>query len=266
MAYYSQHGEDILLHRMFENQEKGFFVEVGCIDGLCFSNTMVFEEMGWSGICVEAHAGYIDLLRKNRPNSLVCHFAAGEKDESTVFYANARGSLSTLDKTKEKVWKKGYGEYFSGFEEQKVSKIKLSSLFDQLGISEIDILSLDIEGYEIEALKGLDLSRHRPKALLIESDSLWHEAKLDCMLLSAGYCKSIKFGGNIFYVSDYALAERIEGKVFEGVITHTQHPLDSRGDKCISVKVGGVKTKDGLLASCLLALYKFMIKHKLVRL
>ena len=76
--YYSQHGEDFLLDRLLSDKKRGFFVEVGCIDGRRFSNTLIFEERGWRGLCVEAHTGYIELLRQNRPNSIVCHCAAGE--------------------------------------------------------------------------------------------------------------------------------------------------------------------------------------------
>jgi len=35
--------------------------------------------------------------------------------------------------------------------------------------TQIDFMSLDLEGYEINALRGLDLNRYRPKYMLIES-------------------------------------------------------------------------------------------------
>lgn len=228
--YYSQNGEDALLELVFGDQKEGFFIEVGCIDGRRFSNTLAFEERGWKGMCVEAHAGYIEMLNKNRPNSIVCHCAAGEVDENAVFYANARGSLSTLDKTKEEHWQIHYAPYFSGFEEQPVKKVRLSTLLDTYQISEIDILSLDIEGYEVEALKGLDLSRHRPKVMVIESDDIQHESQLDELILPYGYIKSIRLFANIFYVRDKELEKKLKGKKQTIQLMHTQHPLDIGGD------------------------------------
>ena len=228
--YYSQHGEDAILDMVFGDQKEGFFVEVGCIDGRCFSNTLAFEERGWKGMCVEAHSGYIDLLKKNRPNSIICHCAAGEADEDAIFYANARGSLSTLDKTSEARWQRDYAPYFSGFEEQQVKKVRLSTLLDAYQIGEIDILSLDIEGYEVEAMKGLDLSRHRPRVMVIESDDEQHEAQLDELILPYGYTKSIRLFANLFYVRDKALEKKLKGKKQSIQLTHTQHPLDSGGD------------------------------------
>jgi FkbM family methyltransferase len=228
--YYSQHGEDALLDLVFEGQKEGFFVEVGCIDGRRFSNTLSFEERGWKGMCIEAHDGYIESLKNNRPNSIICHCAAGEADEDAIFYANARGSLSSLDKSSEARWKKDYAPYFSGFEEQQVKKVRLSTLLDSYQISEIDILSLDIEGYEVEAMKGLDLFRHRPKVMVIESDSPQHEAQLDKLILPHGYEKSLKLLGNLFYVRDKELGKRLVGKKQVVQLIHTQHPLDSGGD------------------------------------
>ena len=235
--YYSQHGEDALLDLIFGDQKEGFFVEVGCIDGRRFSNTLTFEERGWKGMCVEAHAGYIESLKKNRPNSIICHCAAGEADEEAIFYANARGSLSTLDKTKETQFQHNYGAYFSGFEEQHVKKVRLSTLLDAYHVGVVDILSLDIEGYEVEALKGLDLSRHRPKVLVIESDNSQHEAQLDALILPHGYTKSVKLNVNQYYVSDKEMDKILKGKKFTADITHTQHPLDTDGDKELTVTI-----------------------------
>jgi hypothetical protein len=45
----------------------------------------------------------------------------------------------------------------------------LSSVLDEAGISRIDLLSLDVEGFELQALSGLDLGRHRPRYMLIEA-------------------------------------------------------------------------------------------------
>lgn len=235
--YYSQHGEDALLDLIFKDQKEGFFLEVGCIDGRRFSNTLAFEERGWKGMCVEAHSGYIELLKKNRPNSIVCHCAAGETDGNATFYANARGSLSTLDKTKESHFQINYAPYFSGFEEQHVKKARLSTLLDANQITEIDILSLDIEGYEVEALKGLDLSRHRPQVMVIESDDKQHEQQLDGLILPYGYTKSIRLFANLFYVRDKEMDRLLKGKKQAVRLTHTQHPLDSGGDQTQTVTI-----------------------------
>ncbi|MDQ3046988.1 MAG: FkbM family methyltransferase [Bacteroidota bacterium] len=236
--YYSQHGEDFLLNKVF-NKTDGFFVEVGCIDGRRFSNTLFFEEQGWKGICIEAHSDYIERIKTNRPGSEVVHCAIGEKDEGVVtFYANARGSLSSLDKSTEERWKRDYKQYFSGFEEQKVEKRTLSSVFDQLKIQQIDFISIDIEGYEVEALQGLDLLKHKPTIILIESDSDEHKQGIEKKLLPAGYQLILDFGGNLYYSIDPNLKNSITDKIFENVrLVHTKHHLDEGGDKELIINI-----------------------------
>ena len=246
--YYSQHGEDVLLSEIFKDRKDGFFVEVGCIDGRRFSNTLTFEERGWTGICIEAHTGYIELLKKNRPNSIICHCAAGEEDEDeVVFYANARGSLSTLDQSKESHFREKFGEYFTGFEEYHVKKRRLDSLFREHNVTEIDFISLDVEGYEVEVLKGLSFKRYKPTVFVIESDGPEHENQLDELLIPNGYIKSVRIAQNIFYLLDSEMEKQIRGKQFEVELIHTQHPLDDDGDKHIEVVIDTRNQKKGML-------------------
>jgi FkbM family methyltransferase len=46
----------------------------------------------------------------------------------------------------------------------------LSNLLDRHNIKKIDLLSLDVEGYEVQALLGLDMKRHRPTYILVEAN------------------------------------------------------------------------------------------------
>ncbi len=233
MKYYSQNGEDYLLKKVFK-KKTGIFVEVGCIDGRVFSNTLHFEEEGWKGICVEAHQGYIELLKQNRPGSIVVNAAAGEKDEDSVtFYSNARGSLSSLDKTTEERWKKDFKQYFHGFVEQKVAKRTLSNIFDECNVTQIDFLSLDIEGYEVPALQGLDLTRHKPHMMVIETDSPAHTEQINAILKPNGYHLVLQKETNLFY-SVKASDRHLLINHFETIdLTRAGHPLDGTSDSII---------------------------------
>lgn len=232
--YYSQHGEDYILSELFQNQPSGYFVEIGCIDGRRFSNTLTFEDRGWHGLCIEAHGDYIAMLKNNRPGSLVCHFAVAMTDQDDVpFYANNRGSLSTLDCSKEYEFKTRFGRFFSGFEVQTVNQRRLDTIFQHYAISEVDILSIDVEGGETEVLTGLDLERYRPRVMVIEADNPGDEQKLDGILLNAGYSKSLKIINNVFYLLDKSMENVLKNRKHLGMLVHTQHPLDNDGDKLI---------------------------------
>jgi hypothetical protein len=53
-------------------------------------------------------------------------------------------------------------------------------LIDRYQLPRIDLLVLDVEGFERQALSGLDLNRHRPKYILVEA--LFHESEIRTLL------------------------------------------------------------------------------------
>lgn len=202
-TYYSQHGEDFLVNKIFSGKANGYYVEVGCLDGIEFSNTYFFEKKGWKGACIEAHQDFITALKKNRPNASIVHCAVGGEDKGSVtFYANKIGSLSTLDKNEEERWRENYRDYFYGFEEQKVPMRTLSSIFSDLNVDDIDFVSLDIEGYEVQALKGLDFNKVKPKVFTIEYKDENHRNQIEEILFPQGYHYLSKIGCNLFYSLD----------------------------------------------------------------
>lgn len=239
VKFYSQQGEDFILDQVFKHKDKGFFVEVGCIDGKRFSNTLFFEQKGWKGLCIEAHTDYIKLLEINRPGSIICHCAVAESDdEEVIFYANKRGSLSTLNRAVEARWQRDYAEYFTGFDEQRVKKRTLNTIFSKNDVDHIDILSIDIEGYEVAALQGLNLQKYRPTAIVIESDSKEQEEQIDHILLPNGYRKALRIRSNLFYFASNSEIEReVRNKIFEVEILHTGNPFFQESDflKIISI-------------------------------
>ncbi|MBP1671696.1 MAG: hypothetical protein H6Q22_1268 [Bacteroidetes bacterium] len=236
--FYSQHGEDVILNELFKGYDAGFFVEIGCIDGRRFSNTLTFEERGWRGLCVEAHADYIELLTRNRPNSIVCHCAVGEEDaEDVTFYANSRGSLSTLERGKEDFFRQRFGRWFTGFKQQKIQKRRMDTIFRANNLRDIDILSLDIEGYEAAALRGLNLNEFRPRVFVIEVDSKEDEIEIDRILIPKRYRKMFRLAQNVFYLSPEMPSIDKIGRRIKAKVIHTQHPLDSTGDQVIEIEL-----------------------------
>ncbi len=96
--YFSQFGEDYLLWKIFNQKPSGFFVEVGGLDGIRFSNTYSFELEGWNGVCIEPHPDYFPLLKINRPQSHCIEAAVGKCNGFIELFAEPRGEFSTTDK------------------------------------------------------------------------------------------------------------------------------------------------------------------------
>ena len=241
--FYSQHGEDFLLNEVFKEKPTGYYVEIGCLDGVEYSNTYFFEIKGWKGACIEAHNDFIPLLHQNRPGAQVVHCAVGAEDlESVTFYANKIGSLSTIDKSAEERWKRDYKEFFTGFEEQTVRMRTLTSIFNELKPGNIDFISLDIEGYEVEALKGLDLTKYKPRIFIIEYKDDEHRAKVEQILFPHGYKFHTTVGCNLFYGTE-AADKKILTKDYGTVNLVMKNPQGDEHHHQVNLSKPGLLTK-----------------------
>ena len=261
--YYSQHGEDYLVNKLIGHRRKGVFIEVGCIDGKRFSNTLFFEKKGWTGLCIEAHSDYIELLSINRPNSITVHAAVSDKNIiDSKFYANSRGSLSSLDKSSDKRWITDYPEFFSGFVEQKVREATLTSILIENEVKKIDFLSIDIEGNEISVLKGLDFKKYKPLLILCEYDTKSEYRELSDFLIPHGYSMLHTLRGNVLYGIKTILGSYYPVSNIPTInLMHTEHPLDNTGANLLRI-APDVRNPNSYLKSSILALTN-KLKEKL---
>ncbi|MCI5128756.1 MAG: FkbM family methyltransferase [Candidatus Electrothrix sp. AS4_5] len=156
----------------------GFFIEAGGNDGISQSNTLYFERyLGWRGLLVEAIPSLAETCKENRPDCIVenCALVAKEYSKKTIeiHYRNlmsmVRGGL--LNPEEEERFLESGSTHLRGEDEPysiMVPARTLGSILNHHRIQRIDLLSLDVEGYEAEVLKGIDFSRHRPEHILLE--------------------------------------------------------------------------------------------------
>jgi FkbM family methyltransferase len=171
LAHPALHDMDRKLDAILD-RDGGFFVEAGGNDGYTQSNTYWLERFrGWRGILVEPMQELFELCRDERPGATVLRAAlvpAGhEGDTVRMQFADL---MSTVAGEHVDEWRTHMGNVLGWRDpyEADVPARTLSSIMDEAGSPEVDLLSLDVEGFEPDVLRGLDLDRHAPRWILVE--------------------------------------------------------------------------------------------------
>ena len=163
--FYSFGGIDNLIHQIFKSQKKGIYIDIGCGHPIKNNNTYLLNKKGWSGINIDLDIDNIELFKIYRPKDLnICAAISDEMKETDLFFYHSRSALNTIDKKT------------ANYQKAKVTsikKIKTTTLNNVLGesiynSSNIDFLSIDVEGSELSVLKNFNFHKFKPKVIVVE--------------------------------------------------------------------------------------------------
>lgn len=163
--YFSFSGVDIILEKIFKNQDKGIYIDVGCQHPIKNNNTYLLYKKGWEGINVDLNKDNIDLFNASRSkdNNFNKALSSDVNDVDLYFY-HKKSPINTINKRT------------SEFQKAKVSSIKKikTDTLDNIILntkyknSSFDLLSIDVEGHELEVLKGFNLVKFSPNVIVVE--------------------------------------------------------------------------------------------------
>lgn len=163
MQRYSQHGQDVWVFRTLNEKPRGFFIEAGAFDGVTHSNSLMLENLGWQGICVEPSARRFASLCENR-NCICVHALIAGKERPTAMFLDSGDGLSGIAEHRL------YGTSAESVE------MKTRRMIDILrkcrAPREIDYFSLDVEGLEIEILADFPFDEYQVAVWTIEHAAL----------------------------------------------------------------------------------------------
>jgi FkbM family methyltransferase len=188
MIYYSQFQQDQFTYeKYFINKDKGYFVDIGAHDGITFSNSKFFEELGWSGVCIEPNPKVFDLLQSNRKCKCVKKAISNKKGKDKFFQINEGPDMLSglVDEFNEAAIIRINNDLVNipdGFDYIDVEVDLFKNVVEQ---TEIDFLSLDTEGNELKILKTIDFDVYNIKVITLENND--YDDKFINFLIPKGY-------------------------------------------------------------------------------
>ncbi|CAD7928918.1 unnamed protein product [Amoebophrya sp. A120] len=234
---YSQWRQDwFLFHNFFRyspsNGRQGFFLDLGASQPTILSNTAAFEKcLDWKGLCVEPNPSRIPALLTYR-NCLVVPFCVAKKEKVLTLmtdHAGAAEGMASEAAEPSAVPDKEFED------ENAVDSLcfRLEKLLDQISVGSasevrhaksrldgggqsgsgivddaddvveegltIDLISLDVEGQEVDILEKFPFNKFYIRVFLIETDHS-NSLKLDILLIAGGYVKVALLGKDAMYI------------------------------------------------------------------
>jgi FkbM family methyltransferase len=165
---YSQEGEDFILARYFGSKPDGFFVDVGAHHPHRFSNTYLLYKKGWRGVNIDATPGSMRKFARFRPRDTNVEAAVGRVAGSATYYLFNEPALNTFDK--ELVAQRQFPPW-KVLEEVTLPVLPLAGILEKAvpAGQKIDLMTVDVEGRDLDVLQSNDWVRFRPKVVLVET-------------------------------------------------------------------------------------------------
>jgi FkbM family methyltransferase len=167
---FAQHGEDLVLAEMLADTPSGFYVDVGAFDPVMWSNTFGLYRRGWRGLTVEPSPGRSSHFQSRRPRDRHVECAVSSSQRSvTLFRLGDQGWATAMNSTShEFIASRGIENLVTQGTE--VPARRLDELLDEYLPSgcTVDLLSIDVEGMDLDVLHSNDWTRYRPAVVIIE--------------------------------------------------------------------------------------------------
>jgi FkbM family methyltransferase len=203
---YAQFSEDRSLDEVFGARTHGYCVEVGAHDGVTGSATYAFERKGWDCLLIEPVPECAAEIKRRRNCQVVTCAASARDGEATFLVAKNVEEMSTLDASPEhREWIERAG---GRIEEITVRTRPLDDILSDAGFPEVQFITIDVEGHELDVLKGFSLEVYRPRIVIAENNSLnpdnWprRDSAVTAYLADRGFVHFRRSGVNEWYARE----------------------------------------------------------------
>lgn len=198
-VFSSQCGQDWFVETyIFPGKKDGIFVDVGANHPLEINNSLFFERQGWTGIAFEPQDELCGLWQKLRRVPCLPYVLGAER-KSVVFNLANEHTLSSVVSDHDTI---GSAARVRTVEQYRLDEVLLGN-----NISHVDVLFIDVEGYEREVLQGMDFSKIMVTCVILENDrNRFGDDSIREHMKASGYRHVARLAGDDVFLKEGCLA------------------------------------------------------------
>lgn len=207
MKSYAQNSEDTIVYNYFNRlgYTHGTVLDIGANDGSFYSNSRFFHKLGWFVHLVEPAPSALERLIKEYAiepvdSYAIWPYAIGIINKDQVIFRQS-GSLinkgdialvSTFSDEEMKRWPN------MDYEDVKVDVIGVGSLLKKIGTNQLDFITIDVEGLDLQVLSQFDFNQVKAKVVCVENNGK-EEQKYMKYMVPFGFRLIHKNGENLIF-------------------------------------------------------------------
>ncbi len=218
----------VVRDRFFPRTASGLFVEVGAARPDFLSISALYRSLGWKVLSIEPNLSYAPIYADRGLEVLPYACGPEDKDDVDFCVVDSHGATYEGGQVSFEAWssfsiKPDYANLNPDLDVShiKVAMRRLDTIMQNHapGVGAFDIISIDVEGWELEVLDGLTFSKHPPKVLVIEN--LFLEERYRNYMRTRGYILWRCLPPNEIYIRDGMIgsAERVTCSLMNAVVT-----------------------------------------------
>ena len=189
------------VRNFFANKTDGVCIEVGANEpvSVCSQSLHLEKKLNWRCLLIEPNPLLAQKARELRPNSIVYEVACTSPLRIGIMQLNIPLDENNQEITGHAALEQNVDEH--NYKHHKVIDVKadtLGNILKESGITELDFLSIDVEGAELDVLLGFDFQHYRPRLILLEDKHLFLQKHL--LLKRNGYKLVRRLNRNCWYI------------------------------------------------------------------
>ena len=179
MVSYSQYGQDAFVYHFIFGGQNGFFLDIGGNEPIEINNSYLLELNGWKGMAFEPVKTLADKWGKVRKTPCY-NIAIGAEEQEIEFTETKTHQMSGI----------GIEPVDKEFIKYKVCQRRLSNVLKEHNIKHVDVVFIDVEGYEMNVLEGINFDEIDITCICIENNrngDISPDISLRKFLIDRGY-------------------------------------------------------------------------------